>query len=70
MKSRVAAEKRKEAAKQDEWDRSTVTSQNKRTVEERVASQIAADILKDNGKLQGVHSKQSMKKLLEREAKK
>jgi hypothetical protein len=51
MKSRVAAEKRKEAAKLEEWDRSTVTSQNKRTVEERVASQIAADILKDNGKL-------------------
>ena len=39
-------------------------------MEDRVASQIAADILKDNNKLSAVHSKHSMKKILEREAKK
>lgn len=70
MKSRVAAEKKAAAAKKEEWDRSTVASKQKGTVEDRVASQIAADILKDNSKLNGVHSKQSMKKILEREAKK
>ena len=70
MKSQVAAKKREEAAQKDEWDRSSVASKQKQTVEDRVAAQIAADILKDNTKLSAVHSKQSIKKVLEREAKK
>lgn len=68
-KSQVAAEKKKIAQQQADWDRSTVTSEKKTTVEDKVASRIAGDILKDNNKLRGVHSKESIKKLLEREAK-
>ena len=34
-----------------------------------MASMIANQVLKDNQKLRGVHSNQSMKKILEREAK-
>ena len=38
MKSQVAAMKKKQAADKAEWDRSTVASKNKGTVEDRVAS--------------------------------
>jgi hypothetical protein len=62
-------EKRRAAVEKNEWDRSTVASDRKKTVEERVAARIASDVLKDNQKLRGVHSKESMKKILEREAK-
>ena len=69
-KSQVALEKKRVAAEKNEWDRSTVASdRNKQTVEERVAARIASDVLKDNQKLRGVHSKESLKKLFEREAK-
>ena len=33
-----------------------------------MASKIAAEVLKDNNKLRGVHSKESIKKILEKEA--
>jgi hypothetical protein len=33
-----------------------------------MASKIAAEVLKDNAKLRGVHSKDSIKMILEREA--
>lgn len=33
-----------------------------------MASKIAAEVLKDNSKLRGVHSKESIKKILEKEA--
>lgn len=33
-----------------------------------MASQIASEVLKDNAKLRGVHSKESIKKILENEA--
>jgi hypothetical protein len=33
-----------------------------------MASKIAAEVLKDNQKLRGVHSKESIKKILEKEA--
>lgn len=66
----MAAEKKGGAANSD-WDASTVTSETrKRTAEDRLASKIAAEVLKDNAKLRGVHSGSSIKKLLEREAKK
>lgn len=54
-----------------EWDRMTTASEfNNKTVEEKMASKIATEILAGNQKLRGVHSNQSIKKMLEREAKK
>jgi len=40
------------------------------TTEDRIASKIAAEVLRDNQKLKGVHSGASIKKILEKEAKK
>jgi hypothetical protein len=40
------------------------------TAEDRVASKIANEVLKDNAKLRGIHSGASIKKILEKEAKK
>ena len=55
--------------KKPEWDSSTVASKKEKpSLEDRMASKIAADILKDNHKLKGVHSNMSMKKILEKEA--
>lgn len=52
-----------------EWDRSTVVSDVPRTLEEKVASRIANEMLKENPKLKGIHSNLSLKKILEKEAK-
>jgi oligoendopeptidase F len=70
-KSRIAEEKRKEEQEQPEWDRATVASDKHRvvTAEDRVAQRIANEVLKDNQKLRGIHSNQSIKKILEKEAK-
>jgi len=46
-----------------------VSESQKHSVEDRVAARIANEVLKDNSKLKGVHSNQSIKKILEREAK-
>jgi hypothetical protein len=63
------AEARKEAADRPDWDSGSMTSEAKhKKAENRMAQQIAADVLKDNPKLKGVHSKESIKKLLEKEA--
>jgi hypothetical protein len=52
-----------------EWDQGSLTSeQRNRKAEDRMASKIAAEVLKDNQKLRGVHSKESIKKILEKEA--
>lgn len=40
-----------------------------KTAEDRVAAKIVNDMLRDNKKLGAVHSKISMKKILEKEAK-
>jgi len=40
------------------------------STEDRIASKIANEVLKDNAKLRAVHSGNSIKHLLEREAKK
>jgi hypothetical protein len=58
MKSRIAEEKVKESQKQADWDGSTVASESKKiqSVEDKMASKIAKEILKDNQKLKGVHS--------------
>jgi hypothetical protein len=56
--------------KGDEWDKSTVASESKKhSAEDKMASMIANQVLKENQKLRGVHSNQSMKKILEKEAK-
>lgn len=71
MKSRVEVEKKKVAAELPEWDASTTASkrEKKNGVEDRVAAQIASEMLKDNQKLRGVHSNVSIKKIIEKEAK-
>lgn len=68
MKSRIAEEKKRERESQPDWV--SVTSSKKQTTEDRVAARIAQEVLRDNAKLRGVHSNTSIKKLLEREAKK
>mmetsp|Transcript_12885 Transcript_12885/g.19972 ORF Transcript_12885/g.19972 Transcript_12885/m.19972 type:complete len:89 (+) Transcript_12885:1000-1266(+) len=40
------------------------------TAEDRIASKIANEVLRDNAKLRGVHSNASIKNILEKEAKK
>ena len=40
------------------------------STEERVANRLANEVLRDNAKLRGVHSNQSIQKLLMKEAKK
>ena len=68
---RVAAEKKKEAAERPDWDASTTGEKHKKpSAEDRIASKIANEVLRDNAKLRAVHSGPSIKKLLEREAKK
>lgn len=48
-----------------EWDQSTTSEARKKlTAEDRAAARIAAEVLKDNKKLGGVHSAQSIQKLL------
>ena len=50
-----------------EWDAS-VKSESKKNVEDRIAAKLAQEVLRDNIKLRGVHSHNSIKKLLEKEA--
>lgn len=68
MKSRIAEEKKREASSKADWQ--SQTSSKKLTTEDRVAARIANEVLRDNAKLRGVHSGASIKKILEREAKK
>ena len=54
-----------------EWDRSIKgDKEREKTTEERIAIRLANEVLRDNAKLRGVHSANSIKKLLEKEAKK
>ena len=72
MKSRIAEQKKREARKKAEWDQSTTVSKQDQpddSVEGKVAAQIAKEMLQNNQKLRGVHSGQSMKKMIEKEAK-
>jgi hypothetical protein len=71
MKSRVAEEKQREAQEKPEWDKSTTTSKrdHKKSAEERVAAKIASEMIRDNQKLRGIHSNTSIKKIIEKEAK-
>lgn len=63
------AEAKDRADSKAEWDNGSMTSEvRQKKVEDRMASKIAAEVLKDNHKLRGVHSKESIKKILEKEA--
>ena len=71
--SKMSYSQRKEAAlnanAKKEWDASTTASQKGLNEEDKIAAKIASEVLKDNAKLRAVHSGQSIKMLLEREAK-
>lgn len=72
MKSRIEEQEKRKEKQKAEWDKSTTVSQTDKAnkdVEDRVAAQIASEMLKDNQKLRGVHSGASMKKIIEKEAK-
>ena len=63
------AEAKKEAEERPDWDKYVTTEKRKQAnAENRMASKIAMEVLKDNHKLRGVHSKESIKAILEKEA--
>jgi hypothetical protein len=62
------AEAKQEAEDKPEWDKSVTTEKRNKDVANRMASKIAMEVLKDNHKLRGVHSKESIKAILEKEA--
>lgn len=57
-----------EGQNKPEWDPSV--KGDKQTTEDRIARRLANEVLRDNAKLRGIHSANSIKKLLEKEAKK
>ena len=67
--SRVSEAKRKEAAERPEWNGSVTSSKQRQSAEDRVAQKIASEVLRDNAKLRAIHSNNSIKVLLEKEAK-
>lgn len=59
----------KDAQDKPEWDAGSLTSEvRQKKAEDRMAAKIASEVLKENQKLRGVHSKESIKKILEKEA--
>jgi len=70
-KDEIMEEIRAEQAGKPEWDNySQAESRKDRNAEELLASRLAKEILMENPNLKNVHSKTSMKVLLEKEAKK
>lgn len=67
--SRVSEAKRREAAEKPEWNASTTSSKRQISTEDRIATKIAQEVLRDNAKLRGIHSNNSIRVLLEKEAK-
>lgn len=67
-KSEIMNDIKREERQKEEWDSSTIGEKKKPTAEEKLASRLADQILEGNPKLRGVHSKVSMKKMLENEA--
>ena len=68
--SRVSEAKRREAEEKPEWNKSVTSEQRgKPSAEDRIANKIASEVLRDNAKLRGIHSNNSIKVLLEKEAK-
>jgi thiamine biosynthesis protein ThiC len=68
-KSRLAAEKAKEAETKSQWNDSVSMNRKEFSAEDRLAQKIAQEVLRDNAKLRGIHSGASIKHILEREAK-
>ena len=67
--SRVSEAKKKEAEEKPEWNASVTSSKRRISAEDRIATKIASEVLRDNAKLRGIHSNNSIKVLLEKEAK-
>ena len=67
-RSEILDEIKREEREKEDWDASTQGDRKKPTVEDRLASKLADQILENNPNLKGVHSKISMKKMLEKEA--
>ena len=65
---RMADAKEREQEERPDWDASVTSEKKIKSAEDRLASKIAAEVLKDNSKLRGIHSKESIKKILEKEA--
>jgi hypothetical protein len=70
LRSQVLEAIAEEGTSKPEWDRSTRAGEAKGSTEDRIAQRLASEVLRDNAKLRGVHSANSIKKLLEKEAKK
>ena len=68
LRSQVLEAIQEEGQKKPDWD--ATTKGDKETTEDRIARKLAKEVLRDNAKLRGVHSESSIKKLLEKEAKK
>ena len=68
LRSQVLEAIEEEGQNKPEWDGSV--RGDKQTTEDRIARRLANEVLRDNAKLRGVHSASSIKKLLEKEAKK
>jgi beta-phosphoglucomutase-like phosphatase (HAD superfamily) len=59
----------KEKAEKADWDGTSINSEARhKKAEDRMAAKIATEVLSNNPKLRGVHSKESIKKILEKEA--
>lgn len=69
LRSQVLEAIQEEGNTKPEWDKSTTRGDNK-TTEERIAIRLASEVLRDNVKLRGIHSNSSIKRLLEKEARK
>lgn len=67
-KSEIMNEIKRDEEKKEQWDTSTQAEKRKQTVEEKLASKLADQILESNPNLKAIHSKTSMKKMLENEA--
>lgn len=67
--SRVSEAKKREVEEKPEWNASVTSSKRRISAEDRIATKIASEVLRDNAKLRGIHSNNSIKVLLEKEAK-
>ena len=66
---RSVLESVKEDGSKAEWDASVKGESQRGTVEDRLATKLADQVLAQNTNLKGVHSKQSIKRILAKEAK-
>jgi hypothetical protein len=68
-KSRLAEEKHRDSDAKSQWNESVTSSKADMSAEDRLARKIAGEVLRDNAKLRGIHSEQSIKQILQKEAK-